>query len=126
MNKKVMVILSIVIVIVLIVLLLLFFNKGNDDNKSNKENEDALTLKNESIEVVDSEVFIEGTIVNLSKENISLKDIDIVVINSNNKEVLRVTSKIDKDLKPNESIIVSSQTKANLDSEQTYNLKIDY
>lgn len=122
MNKKIIIISSIIIVIILVFLLLLFSNKEN----INKTRKNTLTLENESIEVINHEVIIEGTVVNSSKENIDLKDIDIIVMDSNNKEVLRVASKIDKTLIPGESIIVSSQTKANLDNNQTYKLKIDY
>ena len=71
-------------------------------------------------------MFIEATLKNKSEETINLNDVDIIVLNSNNKEVLKIKSEVNKTLKQNESILISSQTKANLDSSKNYNLKVKY
>ena len=123
MRKKI-IILSIVVIIILI--LSLMFNMPRlKEHKNDKDINQDIIVENQNIEITNDEVFIEATLKNKGKK-IKLKDVEIIVLNSNNKEVLKIKSEVDKTLKQNESVLISSQTKANLDSNQNYLLKIEY
>ena len=124
MRKKI-IILSIVVIIILI--LLLMFNMPRlKEHKNDKDINQDIIVENQNIEITNDEVFIEATLKNKSKETIKLNDVEIIVLNSNNKEVLKIKSEVYKTLKQNESVLISSQTKANLDSRKDYSLKIEY
>ena len=125
MKKKIIIILS-VIIIGLIVLLSIFNSSKMSGHKSHKTINKDIIVETKNIEIINDEVFIEATLKNKSKETIKLNDVSIIVLNQNNKEVLKIKNEVNKELKPNESIMISSQTKANLDSKQTYILKIYY
>ena len=118
--KKIVIIAS--LIIVLIIGLILTLKKANpEENIKTKE----LLIQNEKIEIINDEVFIEATLTNKNKENIKLDNIDIILLNQN-KEVLKIKSEVNKTLKQNESIKLSSQTKAALNSNENYHLKIKY
>ena len=118
--KKIVIIAS--LIIVLIIGLILTLKKANpEENIKTKE----LLIQNEKIEIINDEVFIEATLTNKNKENIKLDNIDIILLNQN-KEVLKVKSEVNKTLKQNESIKISSQTKSALNSNENYHLKIKY
>ena len=118
--KKIVIIIS--IIIVLIIGLILSLKKANpEENIKTKE----LLIQNEKIEIINDEVFIEATLTNKNKENIKLDNVDIILLNQN-KEVLKVKSEVNKTLKQNESIKISSQTKSALNSNENYHLKIKY
>ena len=124
MRKKI-IILSIVVIIILI--LLLMFNMPRlKEHKNDKDINQDIIVENQNIEIINDEVFIEATLKNKSEETINLNDVDIIVLNSNHKEMLKIKSEVNKTLKQNESVLISSQTKANLDSNQNYLLKIEY
>ena len=95
------------------------------EHKNDKDINQDIIVENQNIEITNDEVFIEATLKNKGKK-IKLNDVDIIVLNSNNKEVLKIKSEVNKTLKQNESVLISSQTKANLDSSKNYNLKIEY
>ena len=118
--KKIVIIAS--LIIVLIIGLILTLKKANpEENIKTKE----LLIQNEKIEIINDEVFIEATLTNKNKENIKLDNVDIILLNQN-KEVLKIKSEINKTLKQNESIKISSQTKSALNSNENYHLKIKY
>ena len=123
--KKKIIILSIVVIIIFIILLLMFNMPRLKEHKNDKDINQDIIVENQNIEITNDEVFIEATLKNKGKK-IKLKDVEIIVLNSNNKEVLKIKSEVDKTLKQNESVLISSQTKANLDSNQNYLLKIEY
>ena len=124
--KKKIIILSIVVIIIFIILLLMFNVPKLKEYKNDKVINKDITIENQNIEIINDEVFIEATLKNKSEETINLNDVDIIVLNSNHKEMLKIKSEVDKTLKQNESVLISSQTKANLDSSKNYNLKIKY
>ena len=126
MKKKIIIILSIVVITLLVVLLLIFNSLKLKEHKNDKVINKDIIVESQNIEIINDEVFIEATLKNKSKETINLNDVDIIVLNSNNKEVLKIKSEVNKTLKQNESILISSQTKANLDSSKNYNLKVKY
>ena len=126
MKKKVIIVLSIILIIGLLVLLFTFKSSKKAEHKSTENINKDITIENQNIEIINDEVFIEATLRNNNKETVKLNDVDIIVLNLNNKEVLKIKNEVNKELKPNESVLVSSQTKANLESTQTYKLKIDY
>ena len=118
--KKIVIIAS--LIIVLIIGLILTLKKENkEENIKPKE----LLIQNEKIEIINDEVFIEATLTNKNKESIKLDNVDIILLNQN-KEVLKVKSEVNKTLKQNESIKISSQTKSALNSNENYHLKIKY
>ena len=125
MRKKI-IILSIVVITFFIVLLLIFNSLKLQEHKNDKDINQDIIVESQNIEITNDEVFIEATLKNKSKETIKLNDVEIIVLNSNNKEVLKIKSEVNKTLKQNESVLISSQTKANLDSSKNYNLKIEY
>ena len=124
--KKKIIILSIVVIIIFIILLLMFNVPKLKEYKNDKVINKDITIENQNIEIINDEVFIEATLKNKSEETINLNDVDIIVLNSNHKEMLKIKSEVNKTLKQNESVLISSQTKANLDSNQNYLLKIEY
>ena len=126
MKKQIIIILSIVVIIGLIGLLCTFNSSKMSGHKSHKTINKDIIVESQNIEIINDEVFIEATLKNKSKETINLNDVDIIVLNSNNKEVLKIKSEVNKTLKQNESILISSQTKTNLDSSKNYNLKVKY
>ena len=118
--KKIVIIAS--LIIVLIIGLILTLKKENkEENIKPKE----LLIQNEKIEIINDEVFIEATLTNKNKESIQLDNVDIILLNQN-KEVLKIKSEVNKTLKQNESIKISSQTKAGLNNYENYHLKIKY
>ena len=121
--KKIIILISIIIIILISILIMNLPDKNKNEVK--KDIEKNIEIVNENIKIIDEEVFIEMNLKNTSKENIKLDDIDIVVKDSN-KEILRIKNEVDKTLKPNESIIVSTQTKANLSKDIHYYLNIEY
>ena len=121
--KKIIILISIIIIISISILIMNLPAKNKNEVK--KDIEKNIEIVNENIKIIDEEVFIEMNLKNTSKENIKLDDIDIVVKDSN-KEILRIKNEVDKTLKPNESIIVSTQTKANLSKDIHYYLNIEY
>ena len=121
--KKIIILISIIIIISISILMINLPDKNKNEVK--KDIEKNIEIVNENIKIIDEEVFIEMNLKNVSKENIKLDDIDIVVKDSN-KEILRIKNEVDKTLKPNESIIVSTQTKANLSKDIHYYLNIEY
>ena len=121
--KKIIILISIIIIVSISILMINLPDKNK--NKVKKDIEKNIEIVNENIKIIDEEVFIEMNLKNVSKENIKLDDIDIVVKDSN-KEILRIKNEVDKTLKPNESIIVSTQTKANLSKDIHYYLNIEY
>ena len=124
MRKKI-IILSIVVIIIFILLLMLNMPKLKEHKKDKVINQDII-VESQNIEIINDEVFIEATLKNKSEETINLNDVDIIVLNSNDKEMLKIKSEVNKTLKQNESVLIFSQTKANLDSNQNYLLKIEY
>lgn len=126
MKKQIIIILSIVVIIGLIGLLCTFNSSKMSGHKSDKTINKDIIVESQKIEIINDEVFIEATLKNKSQEIIKLNDVSIIVLDLNNKDVLKIRNEVNKELKPNESIMISSQTKANLDSKQTYILKIDY
>ena len=121
--KKIIILISIIIIVLISILIMNLPDKSKNEVK--KDIEKNIEIVNENIKIIDEEVFIEMNLKNTSKENIKLDDIDIVVKDSN-KEILRIKNEVDKTLKPNESIIVSTQTKANLSKDIHYYLNIEY
>ncbi len=121
--KKIIILISIIIIVSISILMINLPDKNKNEVK--KDIEKNIEIVNENIKIIDEEVFIEMNLKNVSKENIKLDDIDIVVKDSN-KEILRIKNEVDKTLKPNESIIVSTQTKANLSKDIHYYLNIEY
>ena len=121
--KKIIILISIIIIILISILIMNLQDKNKNEVK--KDIEKNIEIVNENIKIIDEEVFIEMNLKNTSKENIKLDDIYIVVKDSN-KEILRIKNEVDKTLKPNESIIVSTQTKANLSKDIHYYLNIEY
>ena len=121
--KKIIILISIIIIISISILMINLPDKNKNEVK--KDIEKNIEIINENIKILVVEVFIEMNLKNVSKENIKLDDIDIVVKDSN-KEILRIKNEVDKTLKPNESIIVSTQTKANLSKDIHYYLNIEY
>ena len=121
--KKIIILISIIIIILISILIMNLPDKNKNEVK--KDIEKNIEIVNENIKIIDEEVFIEMNLKNVSKENIKLDDIYIVVKDSN-KEILRIKNEVDKTLKPNESIIVSTQTKANLSKDIHYYLNIEY
>ena len=125
MKKKIIIIL-IIILIIGVIAFFLTLNSSSKTKEVKKEINNNITVENQKIEIINDEVFIEATLRNNNKESIRLGNVDIVVLNANKEKVLTIKSEVNKTLKQNESVIVSSQTKANLDSSQEYNLKINY
>ena len=121
--KKIIILISIIIIVSISILMINLPDKNKNEVK--KDIEKNIEIVNENIKIIDEEVFIEMNLKNVEKENIKLDDIDIVVKDSN-KEILRIKNEVDKTLKPNESIIVSTQTKANLSKDIHYYLNIEY
>lgn len=126
MKKKIIIVLSIILIIGLLVLLFTFKSSKKAEHKSAENVNKDITIENQNIKIIDDEVFIEATLRNNNKETVQLNNVDIIVLGLNNKEVLKIKNEVNKELKSNESIMISSQTKANLDNNQTYKLKIDY
>ena len=118
--KKIVIIASLIIVLI-IGLTLSLKKESKEENIKPKE----LLIQNEKIEIINDEVFIEATLTNKNKENIKLDNVDIILLNQN-KEVLKIKNEVNKTLKQNESIKISSQTKAGLNSNGNYRLKIKY
>ena len=101
-----------------------YYGSGSNVNLENKAYKERWTFVGWNTDK-DAEVGLEMNLKNTSKENIKLDDIDIIVKDSN-REILRIKNEVDKTLKPNESIIVSTQTKANLSKDIHYYLNIEY
>ena len=125
MRKKI-IILSIVVIIIFIILLLMFNMPKLKEHKNDKVINKDITIENQNIEIINDEVFIEATLKNKSEETINLNDVDIIVLNSNDKEMLKIKNEVNKTLKQNESVLISSQTKANLSKDIHYYLNIEY
>ena len=125
MKKKIIIILSIILIIGVIAFFLTL-NSSSKTKETKKEINNNITVENQKIEIINDEVFIEATLRNNNKESIRLGNVDIVVLNANKEKVLTIKSEVNKTLKQNESILVSSQTKANLNSSQEYTLQIKY
>ena len=123
MKKKIIIILSVAL-ITLTTLLFVFSIKSNETKTNEKAK--SITIQNEKIEIVNDEVFIEMVLRNNDNKNIKLSNVNIFVLNADDKKVLKIKNTVNKTLKPNESVLVSSQTKANLDNNQNYSLKIEY
>lgn len=126
MKKKIIIIFSIILIIGIVIALFLTLNSSSKTKETNEEINNNITVENQKIEIINDEVFIEMTLKNDNKKEIKLNTVDIIVLDLKGKEVLRIKNEVNKTLKQNESVLVSSQTKANLDSTQTYNLKIEY
>ena len=101
-----------------------YYGSGSNVNLENKAYKEGWTFVGWNTDK-DAEVGLEMNLKNTSKENIKLDDIDIIVKDSN-REILRIKNEVDKTLKPNESIIVSTQTQANLSKSVHYYLNIEY
>ena len=101
-----------------------YYGSGSNVNLENKAYKERWTFVGWNTDK-DAEVGLEMNLKNTSKENIKLDDIDIIVKDSN-REILRIKNEVDKTLKPNESIIVSTQTQANLSKSVHYYLNIEY
>ena len=125
MKKKIIIIL-IIILIIGVIAFFLTLNSSSKTKEVKKEINNNITVENQKIEIINDEVFIEATLRNNNKESIRLGNVDIVVLNANKEKVLTIKSEVNKTLKQNESILVSSQTKANLNSSQEYTLQIKY
>lgn len=126
MKKKIIIIFSIILIIGIVIALFLTLNSSSKTKETNEEINNNITVENQKIEIINDEVFIEMTLKNDNKKEIKLNTVDIIVLDLKGKEVLRIKNEVNKTLKQNESVLVSSQTKASLDSTQTYNLKIEY
>lgn len=126
MKRKIIIILSIILIIGIVIALFLTLNSSSKTKETKEEINNNITVENQKIEIINDEVFIEITLKNDNKKEIKLNTVDIIVLDLKGKEVLRIKNEVNKTLKQNESVLVSSQTKANLDSTQTYNLKIEY
>lgn len=126
MKRKIIIILSIILIIGIVIALFLILNSSSKTKETKEEINNNITVENQKIEIINDEVFIEITLKNDNKKEIKLNTVDIIVLDLKGKEVLRIKNEVNKTLKQNESVLVSSQTKANLDSTQTYNLKIKY
>ena len=90
--------------------MLIFNSLKLQEHKNDKDINQDIIVENQNIEITNDEVFIEATLKNKSKETIKLNDVEIIVLNSNNKEVLKIKSEVYKTLKQNESVLISSQT----------------
>lgn len=125
MKKKTIIILCIILIIG-VVALFLIYNSSSKTKETKEKINNNITVENQKIEIINDEVFIEMTLKNDNKEEIKLNTVDIIVLDLKGKEVLRIKNEVNTTLKQNESVLVSSQTKANLDSTKNYNLKIEY
>lgn len=125
MKKKTIIILCIILIIG-VVALFLIYNSSSKTKETKEKINNNITVENQKIEIINDEVFIEMTLKNDNKEEIKLNTVDIIVLDLKGKEALRIKNEVNTTLKQNESVLVSSQTKANLDSTKNYNLKIEY
>lgn len=114
MKKKIIVLIGITIIIVLGIIF--YFNNKNELN--------TVEITDVNLEIQDKIIYYEAKVKNKTGKNYRLKKIDIIMKDKDGNVIVTVTNDINKILKENEIIIISSQTKANIKKKKI--TKIDY
>ena len=114
-------ILSLIILLILIgIIIVIWITNGE---KPIEKTENNFEIINENYRVEDNVIYYEANLINNAQRPQQIKTIEIIFLDENDKEIVRIINDINKALKSKETIAISSETKVTLDNKQIKNIK---
>lgn len=121
MKQKKLILVSIIILIICSGIII-FINNSEWSNSS-KSNIKDLKISSEKVSREDKTIIYSSIAQNISKKDLKIKNIKVILKNKNGKEIVTITNQVNRKLKPSETIKISSNTLVSSDDEVK---KIEY